>query len=448
MDELLTDEVLDEVLPAGELTEDLGNGSLYAEYRRLAAEQAALRRVATLVARGAEPSELFDAVTNEMRNCMNAATAGLWRYESTGEVTLLSVAAYLPDAATKWPVGTRSPIEGNTLAAVVHRTGRPARMDSYDDATGEVAELVRAVGLRAAVGVPIIVDGRLWGLAAVGSDRPGPMPADTEVRMSHCAGLIATALVAGYRDEQKRQMLGETSQRPVLIDSLLEGRVLDHWSLWEVASNLGLPSSGPFVVIAAEVFAGGAEALPDIESKLRSLDVHSAWRLLPELQVGIAHVASEERLDKVVALMSRLAVGRVGVSARFVDLRGTPQALHFAKVTLRSRPDRTSRVAVFDGSILATAAVSAPEMMVKSVEAALDQFSDLPDEEREILFETFRAWQDNHASITTAAELLFCHPNTVRHRLRRIEKRTGRSLSRPRDVAELCLMLEVWRRLI
>ena len=79
----------------------------------------------------------------------------------------------------------------------------------------------------------------LWGLAAVGSDRPGPMPADTEARISGFAELVASAVVAGYRDEQKRQMAGATSQRPLLIDSLLEGRVNDHWSLWEVAGNLG-----------------------------------------------------------------------------------------------------------------------------------------------------------------------------------------------------------------
>jgi len=86
--------------------------------------------------------------------------------------------------------------------------------------------------------------------------------------------------------------------------------------------------------------------------------------------------------------------------------------------------------------------------MVKSAGTALDAFDDLPDDEREILFETFRVWQDTDASVGAAAELLCCHPNTVRYRLRRIEKRTGRSLSRPRDVAELCLAFEVHRRLV
>jgi PucR C-terminal helix-turn-helix domain/GAF domain/GGDEF-like domain len=444
MDELLTAGEL----PAAALAMSVDNAQLYAEYRRLAAEQAALRRLATLVARGVEPSEVFDAVTKEMCRCAPAEGAGLWRYEASGEITMVA-AAYHPAAAPlKWPVGTRTPIAGNTLASMVQRTGGPARMDSYENVAGVLATRVRAVGIRAAVGVPVIVDGRVWGLAGVGSARPGPMPADTEARISGFAELAASAVVAGYRDEQKRQMLGETSQRPLLIDSLLEGRVLDDWSVCEVASHLRLPSNGSYVVIAAEVRIMGSEPLPDIESKLRSLDVYSAWRLLPDLQVGIAHVTSEQQLDKVVALLSRIAVDRVGVSARFNDLRDTPHALHFAKVTMRGRTDRTSPVAVFDGSILATAAVSAPEMMVKSVGAALDAFSDLPDEERELLFETFRVWQENDASISAAAERLFCHPNTVRHRLRRIEKRACRSLSRPRDVAELCLAFEVHRRLM
>jgi sugar diacid utilization regulator len=330
---------------------------------------------------------------------------------------------------------------------VVQRTG-PARIDSYENIASPVAARVREVGVRAAVGVPVMVDGRVWGLAAVGSVGPGPMPAHTEARVSGFAELVATALVAGYRDEQKRQLLDETSNRPSLIDSLLHGRIHDKWSLWEIASYLRLPRHGPFVVIAAEVLTVGSEALPDIESKLRSLDVYSAWRLQPGLQVGIVHVNSDHHFEKVLGLVSRMAAGRVGVSARFDDLRDTPQALHFAKVSLHGRADRTSQVAVFDGSILATAAVSAPEVMIKSVGTALDGFSDLPDEERRILFDTFRVWQETAASVNAAAERLICHPNTVRHRLRRIEKHTGRSLSRPRDVAELCLAFEVHRRLM
>jgi sugar diacid utilization regulator len=435
-----------EEFPTERFDKSVDSTQLYAKYRRLAAEQAALRRVATLVARGVGPLEVFGAVADEMRRCVPADTAGLWRFETDGEIT--KVAAADPEALARWPVGTRTAVESNTIASLVLRTGRPARIDSYDNVAGSIAARVRAVGVRAAVGVPIIVDGRVRGLAAVGSLQPGPMPADTEVRISRFAELIATALVAGYRDQQKRQLLAERSQRLSLVDALLEGRAFDEWSLREVAGSLRLPINGPFVVVAARVPTVGDEPLREIESKLRSLDIFSVWRLLPDVQVGIVHVKSNEKLDRVVALLSRMTTARVGVSAAFGDLRDTPRALHVARMMLRGPTESASSVAVFDGSILGTAAVSAPAAMVKTVGATLDCFGDLPDEERELLFETFRVWQDTEGSVGGAAAVLSCHPNTVRHRLRRIEKRTGRSLSRPRDVAELCLAFEVHRWLM
>jgi sugar diacid utilization regulator len=433
--------------PTERLHESVDNVALYAKYRRLADEQSALRRLATLVARGVEPLEVFGAAAEEMRRCVPADTAGLWRFETDREITIVAAAAD-PDALARWPLGTRTPVDGDTIATLVQRSGRPARMDSYDNVAGPIAARVRATGVSAAVAVPIIVDGRVWGLAAVGSRQHGPMPADTEVHISRFAELIAIALVAGYRDEQKRQLLAEGSQRLSLVDALLEGRAFDDRSLWEVAGHLRLPINGPFVVVAAQPPTVGDEPLHEIESKLRSLDIFSAWRLLPDLQVGIVHVKSNQILDRVVALLSRTTTARVGVSAAFKDLRDTPQALHVARMMLRGPTDSTSSVAVFDGSLVATAAVSAPQVMVRTVSAALDGFGDLANDERDMLFETFRVWQDNDASLCGTAERLFCHPNTVRHRLRRIEKRTGRSLSRPRDVAELCLAFEVHRRLM
>jgi putative methionine-R-sulfoxide reductase with GAF domain len=404
--------------------------------------------VATLVARGVEPSEVFDAVTIEMCRCVPAECAGLWRYETSGEMILVA-AAYLSAAApAKWPVGTRTPIAGHALASTVQRTGTPARMDSYDNVAGPIAARARDAGVRAAVGVPIIVDGRVWGLAAVGSLRPGPMHADTEARISRIAELVASAVMAEYHEQRRRLLFAKASQRSDLIEALLGGRAFDEWSLCAVAGSVRLPINGPFVVIAAQVPTVGDEPLPGIESKLRSLDIFSAWRLQPDSQVGIVHVNSDQKLDMVVGLVSRMTTARVGVSAAFKDLRDTPHALHVARVMLRGSTDSTSSVALFDGSILSTAAVSAPEAMVKTVGAVLDCFDDLADKEREMLFETFRAWQDNDASVRGAAAILICHPNTVRHRLRRIEKRTGRSLSRPRDIVELSLAFEVHRRLM
>jgi GAF domain len=149
--------------------------------------------VATLVAHGVEPSEVFDAVTNEMCRYVPADCAGLWRYETSGEITLVATAYLSASAPAKWPVGPRTPIAGNILASMVQRTGGPARMDSYENVGGPIAARARDAGVCTAVGVPIIIDGRVWGAAGVGSMRPRPMPADTEVRVGRFAELIAAA---------------------------------------------------------------------------------------------------------------------------------------------------------------------------------------------------------------------------------------------------------------
>src|SRR5271170_8337795 len=90
-------------LADGQLDWSADNAWVYTQYRQLAAEQAALRRLATLVARGVEPSEVFDAVVNEMRRCVSAQTAGLWRYESSGEITKVAAADHPAAQLTKWP---------------------------------------------------------------------------------------------------------------------------------------------------------------------------------------------------------------------------------------------------------------------------------------------------------------------------------------------------------
>src|ERR1700758_928255 len=188
------------------------SAQLGVEYRRLVAEQGALRSLAARFARRDEPMEVYGAVAEEMRRCVSADTAGLWRFENDGEIVLVAAAAH-PGALARWPVGRRTKLRGNTLAALVQRTRRPARIDDYTNVAGPIGALVRGVGVYAAVGVPILGNGRMCGLPAVGSMQRGPMSADTEVRISRFAELSASAVMAGYRDEQKRQLLAEASRR-------------------------------------------------------------------------------------------------------------------------------------------------------------------------------------------------------------------------------------------
>ena len=160
--------------------------------RQLARQQTALRRVAELVAREAEPAAVFNAVAEEMASCLDAYNATVIRHE--GDFLVIeALASFNQDLPNPPVVGQRLPLEGDHVAPMIARTGRPARMDSHEHAAGETAALIRALGIQSMVGVPIVVGGQLWGSAAVGS-RTEPLPPDTEVRMADFADLVATSI--------------------------------------------------------------------------------------------------------------------------------------------------------------------------------------------------------------------------------------------------------------
>ena len=158
----------------------------------LAEQQAALRRVATLVAEGANPSDVLDAVAEEMGQCLKVAGAAVSRYEEDS-VAMVAVAPVPPEVKDMVPLGKRFPLEGDNVHTRVIRTGRAARMDNYNDATGAGAEQMRELGVKSIVAVPILVGARVWGAATAGSVGD-PMPSDTETRMSDFADLVATAI--------------------------------------------------------------------------------------------------------------------------------------------------------------------------------------------------------------------------------------------------------------
>jgi PAS domain S-box-containing protein len=158
----------------------------------LADQQAALRRVATLVARGVSPSEVFCAVADEMARCLHVGHATVSQYDA--DDALIPLAVFHGDRLQQLPDGLRLALDGDNVATRVFRTGHAARMDSHDNVPGTHAARIRELGIRSAVGVPIIVDDRLWGAAIVGSQRSGPLPSDTEARVGDFADLVATAI--------------------------------------------------------------------------------------------------------------------------------------------------------------------------------------------------------------------------------------------------------------
>jgi signal transduction histidine kinase len=157
----------------------------------LADEQAALRRVATMVASGTPPAEVFATVTAEVEKLLRTDVTSMLRYETDGSATVVA-AQSLPDIHI--PVGTRLRVEGENVAAMVLRTERPARLDSNANATGDLAELLRELGVRSSAGSPIVADGRLWGVMVAASVHHEPLPEDTELRIGEFTQLVATAI--------------------------------------------------------------------------------------------------------------------------------------------------------------------------------------------------------------------------------------------------------------
>jgi signal transduction histidine kinase len=165
----------------------IANAQARAELRSLAAEQEALRGVATLVARGATQSQIFTAVTDQASRLLGGRPTALYRYESAGGATVASVHG-IPNAE-----GKHVPPGGNSVAARVRSTGRPARIDRYAEIAGPAAALAEEVGVRASVGAPVVVAGDVWGLLlAMSFDCP--LPPRTEDRLAQFAELAATAI--------------------------------------------------------------------------------------------------------------------------------------------------------------------------------------------------------------------------------------------------------------
>jgi PAS domain S-box-containing protein len=157
------------------------------ELRRIADEQAGLRRVATLVACGVGPDVVFAAVAEEVAALCGADVTAIVRSEPDGDVTLVAGqgfthfnpgARYTPGAHPTWEA---------------QKTGRGARLDAEDAASADLPWEIRAEGIRSTVNAPITVDERIWGAIGVGLRR-GRFPADTGQRLVDFTELVATAI--------------------------------------------------------------------------------------------------------------------------------------------------------------------------------------------------------------------------------------------------------------
>ncbi|CPR12077.1 regulator of polyketide synthase expression [Mycobacterium bohemicum DSM 44277] len=397
--------------------------------------------------RGVRHGATVDPHVIELSKLMLARAPGLGR--AMADVLCRDIEAYRDDT-----VVTRDQVAESCVANVAFIFQSLTGDEGVDVSPAERTGTERAL---AGVPLPAVMTAYRIGFRFVWEEtlataRDAAIPTDAildaTARIFFAQETFTQAMATAYRQQLTAQILEREEERSALVEALLSRRMTDRQSLWEAADLLRLPTSGPYVVAAAELPAIGRLGLPAIENKLSAKDVRSAWRLLPDLQVGIVALReTTEAMTTLVEVLGQAATARVGISPPFRDLADTSDALRFARVAVTGKRSGDSLVCVFDDTPLAVAAVSAPEAMTKIKSALLRRVDDLPAEERAILLDTFRAWVDAGGSANDAAAAVFCHPNTVRHRLRRIEELTGRSLSRPRDLAELCLVFEADRRL-
>ena len=172
-----------------------------AQYRQVAEEQAALRRVATLVAAGVPPTMVFGAVAEEVGRLLAVEGAFVVRYEQDGMVTVVAASGATNNSI---PVGLRRPVVQTSLSWLLRENGSAARIDYADD------PVAVEYGITSSVAAPITVEGRLWGYIAASTTRDR-LPPETEARLAGFTDLVATAIA----NAESRAQLMESRARIV-----------------------------------------------------------------------------------------------------------------------------------------------------------------------------------------------------------------------------------------
>jgi PAS domain S-box-containing protein len=314
----------------------IANAEARGELSRLADEQAALRRVATLVARGAPPAEVFDAVVVEVAQLLGAAQVGLMRFEGSDEITILAHRGQDPALVQ---AGMRLPLDGDSVTARVRRSGRSARLKLYEERSGTIAAIAQDSQVNMTVGAPIVVEGALWGVMTAswtGEDLP---PSDAEERLAEFAELVDTAIAnADSRDQlmaSRARVLtaGDEARRRVVRD-LHDGaqQRLVHTIVTLKLAQRALTDDGQQVEALlsealAEAEQGNAELRELVHGILPSVLTRGGLRAAVESLVARLHLLVE------VDVTSRRLASEVEASAYFIVAEALTNVVKHAQAT-------------------------------------------------------------------------------------------------------------------
>jgi signal transduction histidine kinase len=292
----------------------ISNIQARAEVERLADEQAALRRVATMVAHERSPEDVFAAVAEDVGLLLGADVAVIHRFEPAGDATVVGSWGKLDGA---FRVASCSKLDGESVTASIFRTGRSARFDGYRWASGSIAAQVRRLGLCSSVGSPIVVTGRLWGVLGLATSRPEPLPADAEARVANFTELVATAIAniqarSDLAASRARVVAAADDERRRVVRDLHDGaqQRLVHTILTLKLAEQALAGDGPEAqALVAEALAHAETANEELRELahgiLPSVLTHGGLRagvraLAARMAIPVAVEVAPERLPAVV----------------------------------------------------------------------------------------------------------------------------------------------------
>lgn len=306
-------------------------------------------------------------------------------------------------------------------------------------------DAAREVGRRrAAQGVPLETVLRAYRLggqvtweALRASARCTEAPGDSDVLLEvagsvwHVNDVQCAALAEAYRAEERRLAGIDDEARQQVLDGLLGGRGGDPVFVRSASELLALSLDGRLVCAVAPPDEAGAPTLADPAARLLARGVRSVWGWRSGAQVGVVALGTRPVTD-VLGWLAEQAQGPVGASPVVEGAASVAAAWRLADTAARTLPAGQARVVTIDDRLPEALLSSSPEITERLVAQSLGRLLELPGEERDVLLGTLTAFLAADGSPTRAAEQLYCHRNTVMHRLRRIEQVTGRSVADPR----------------
>lgn len=253
-------------------------------------------------------------------------------------------------------------------------------------------------------------------------------------------------LSAAYREYELEQTQRDTRLREAAVAALFHGTHATGLTISGVATALRLPVKGTFVVVATDPLPDGkADALVATNRTLAASGVHTVWRSDIQGEVGLIALSRRYPVERLTDHLATLQLGRVGVSEVFTSVSEASTAVVDARAARGAATVGSNTVMRYEHARVAVLLASERDVSADLVHDILGGLTVLPAEEQNLLIGTLRAWFEAKGSTAGAAELLHCHPNTVRYRMAKVSQATGRTPTEPIDAAHLYLAMEARR---